>query len=152
MTKAKMTVSQIAKAIVDLVEQAGGPVTLARIEREVPGFAEKDGRVHWSWVAGDRDDERVFWDAMTKRGFEALRSVVLEGMVAMQSCPSSVYALEGRYPLDPKWVPIALAPARQANLQTPNLLIRGSKEVLHQMIARAAAKGVSGFRVIGPPA
>ena len=149
-TKIK-TSTQIANAIVDLVERTNGPVTLAQIEREVPGFAEQDGRRHWSWVAGDGDDEDVIWDGMTKRGCEALRRVVLEGKVAMQPCPSSVYAFQGRWPLDATWVPIALVPARMANLKTPGPLIRGDQQLQDMMIARAAAEGVSGFRVIGPP-
>lgn len=149
-TKDKLT-NNIVEAIVELVERAGGPVTLARLEREVPDFAQQDGRRDWSWVAGD-DDDHVIWDGMTKQGCEALRRVVLERRVALQSCPSAVYALEKRWPDDPTWVPIVLVPAGMANLDTPGLLIRGSQRVLDMMTARAAAEGVSGFRVTGPAA
>jgi hypothetical protein len=149
--KKELTTSQIANAIVDLVERAGGPVTLARIEREVPNFAQLDGRRNWSWVTGD-DDEHMIWDGMTDQGCEALRRVVLERRVAIQSCPSAVYAFESRWPRDPTWAPIVLVPASMANLETPRLLIRGSQQVMDMMTARAAAEGVSGFRVIGPAA
>ncbi len=147
----ELSPSQIANAIVDLVERAGGPVTLTRLEREVPDFAQLDGRHDWSWVAGDNDED-VIWDGMTEEGCEALRRVVSERRVAMQSCPSSVYVFESRRPHDPAWVPIVLVPAGMANLETPRLLIRGSQQVLDMMTARAATDGVSGFRVIGPAA
>jgi hypothetical protein len=34
--------NRIADAIVELVERTDGPVTLAQVEREIPGFAKKD--------------------------------------------------------------------------------------------------------------
>ncbi len=126
-------------------------MTLARIEREVPEFAQQEGRRDWSWVAGD-NDEHVIWDGMTKEGCEALRRVVLERRVAIQSCPSSVYVFESRWPHDSAWVPIVLVPAGMANMDTPGPLIRGSQQVLDRMTARAAAESVSGFRVIAPAA
>jgi|SRR5689334_13217182 hypothetical protein len=148
----KRTSSQIADAIVDLVDRAGGPVNLARIEREVPGFAAENGSKSWEWVAGDGGDENVIWDGMTKQGLEALRRVLKVGRLAMQSCPRVVYAIEGRWPLDPTWVPISLAPASTANMKLRGWLIRGSQADMQAMAARAAAEGVSDFRVTGPPA
>ena len=151
MTMKKITTNQIANPIVDLVERTGGPVTLARIEREVPGFAAANDPDHWSWVTGD-DDEHVLWDGMTEQGCAALREVILARRVAMQPCPWPVYAVEGRYPLDARWVPIVLVPTHMANIDTPGPLMRGSQQVLDMITARAAAEGVGGFRVKGPAA
>lgn len=136
--------NQIAKAIIELVERVGGPVTLAQIELEIPGFAEQDDRAHsWSYC-------QLIWDGMSEEGCAALRSVLVGRRVAIQMTPLAVYFLQGRYPVSEDWTPISLVPARMANLMTPRLLIRGAQDVLDQMMARAAAEGVSGFHVLGP--
>jgi hypothetical protein len=114
MTKAKeKSAKRIAEAIVDFVERVGGPVTLAQIEREIRGFAERDDRPRaWSYVTegddGEADD--LIWDGMTEEGCAALRKVLLERKVAIQMAPQLIYWLGGRYPVDPKWVPISLLP------------------------------------------
>lgn len=152
MTTISMTSTQIADAIVDLVERAGEPVTLAQVERKVPGFAAGNGQRKWQCTAGDGNDENVIWDRMTKQGSDALQQVIKKRRVAMQASPLSAYASQGRRVADPTWVPIALVPASMANLETPQMLTRGPKQYLDRVMARAAAKGLSGFRVIGPPA
>jgi hypothetical protein len=52
MTKAKEKLAKrMAEAIVNFVERVGGPVTLAQIERKIPGFAERDDQASsWSFV------------------------------------------------------------------------------------------------------
>jgi hypothetical protein len=151
-SKKENLAKKIAKAIVELVERVGGPVTLAQIEREVPGFAERpDSAEAWSYVTGFGDEEgSLIWDGMTEEGCAALRSVLLERRVAVQMTPALLYWLEGRHPLDQSWAPISLLPGRMANLETPRLLIRGSQDVLDQAMVRAAAEGVSGFRLLHP--
>ena len=71
-------VSEIANAIVDLVEWTGGPVTLARIEREIAGFkADDDVKRSWEWVIGEDQDENLIWDGMSDEGCSALRKILL---------------------------------------------------------------------------
>jgi len=140
----------IANAIVELAERVSGPVTLAQIEREIPGFAEQDDTTRsWSYLTGDQE-ENLIWDGMTEEGCAGLRSVLVGRRVAIQMTPLPIYWLEGRYPVCQNWVPISLLPARMANLETPRLLIRGSQDVLDQAMVRAAAEGVSGVRLLHP--
>ncbi len=147
-----VTTTQIADAIVDLVDRAGEPVTLAQIEREIPGFAAENGQEKFQCTAGDGNLEDVIWDGMTKQGSDALKQVLKERMVAMQASPLSAYASQGRSVADPTWVPVALVPACMGNLEAPQMRTRGPKQYLDQVMARAAAKGLTGYRVIGPPA
>jgi hypothetical protein len=149
--KLEKPASSIADAIVEFVERVGGPVALARIEREIPGFAAQ-GRRTWIYEieGGDGEDGALIWDGMSKAGSAALGSILTERRVAIQMAPRLVYRLEGRYPIDENWVPIALLPASMANLEGPRLLIRGSQAVLDECMARAAAEQLDGFRVLGP--
>ena len=135
----------------NLVECAGGPVTLAQIEREVAGFkAENNATQSWEYVTGEDQDENLIWDGMTEEGCAALRSLLVERRLAIQMTPLSIYLLEGRCPVDQTWAPISLIPAGMANLETPRLLMRGPQECLDQVMARARDEGVAGFRVIDP--
>jgi hypothetical protein len=59
---------RIADAIVDLVERTDGPVTLAQVEREIPGFAKEDPPA-WSQMLVDG---LFLWDGMTEAGCAAL--------------------------------------------------------------------------------
>jgi hypothetical protein len=156
MTKAKEKLAKcMAEAIVNFLERVGGPVTLAQIEREIPGFAERDDRASsWSFVteADDGEVDGLLWDGMTGEGYAALRAILTERRVAIQMAPSLIYWLEGRFPAHQNWAPVSLLPARMANLETPRLLIRGSQQVLDQIIARASTERVDGFRVLGPAA
>jgi hypothetical protein len=136
---------RIADAIVDLVERSGGPITLAQIDREVPGFAEMDPTAP-SWCWGE--EESFFWSGMTRQGCEALRAVLLGRRVALQPASPLVYLLHGRYSDDQNWVPIALVPAAMAKLRTSRLLISGPEEVLKQLEDLATAKQAPGFQRI----
>jgi hypothetical protein len=149
----KNTASNIADAIVEFVERIGGPVTLARIDREISGFAEHDDRAPaWCYECegGEGEGDTLMWDGMTEEGCAALRSVLAQRRVAIKPAPRLVYLLEGRFPLSQNWVPIALVPARMANLEMPGLLVRGPQAVLDQCMARAAAEQLDGLRVLGP--
>jgi len=148
---AKALTKTIADEIVDFVERAGGPVTLAQIEREVPGFrAHHNATRSWEYVIGEDQDENLIWDGMTEEGCDALRSVLVERRVAIQMAPLPIYWLEGRCPVDQNWTPISLIPAGMANLETPRLLVRGSQEYLDHVMARARDEGVAGVRVLHP--
>jgi hypothetical protein len=130
MTTKKQTDKQatrIADAIVDLVERNNGPVTLAQIEREVPGFAKKEPPA-WDYFLERDDGETVIWDGMTEAGLPALRNVMSGHRVAVQYVSSLLYVLpEGRCPQSENWLPTVLLPVRAANLDTPRWRIRCSQ-------------------------
>src|SRR5690348_2008088 len=83
---------RIAKAIVDLVERTNGPVTFARIEREVPGFAAT-GSVRCNFFLAERPENPalVVWDGMTESGCIALNQVMIEKRVAVQYVTTVLY-------------------------------------------------------------
>src|SRR6266540_1959804 len=105
--------SRIADAIVDLVERTDGPATLARIGREIPGFA-KDEPPAWEYSLECDDGEKVLWDGMTEAGFTALRKVIRGRRVAVQLVNVLPYFLEDCFIDDERWRPIVLLPARAA--------------------------------------
>src|SRR5262249_17925256 len=69
----KGTARRIAEAIVELVEDADGPVTLYRLDQEIPGFAKQDPP---SWSHMLFGDEKFIWSGMTKAGHIALGYVL----------------------------------------------------------------------------
>ena len=106
--------SGIADAIVALVERADGPVTLSRIEREVPGFAKK-GPPTWSRVLERSDGEALIWDGMTEAGSIALGKVMAGRRVAVQMVSPILYMIEGdALPQNENWLPVVLLPATAA--------------------------------------
>jgi len=119
--------ADIADEIVELVERTNGPVTLARIHREIEGFAKQEPPARLQ-VVNTAVGEMVIWDGMTEAGNEALRKVMYERMVAIQSLLNKQpYRAEGFLLEDKNWLPIVLLPARAANLESPNWLIRASQ-------------------------
>jgi hypothetical protein len=139
---------RIADAIVDLVERTDGPVTLAGIHRQIPGFAE-NGALPCEYVVEHDDEEIVIWAGMTKAGYQALRKVMSKRRVAVQFVRRSLYALEPQ-PRSENWRPLVLLPARSANLDTPRWLIRCSQRGRDFCIAAAAQNGKSGYRALTP--
>jgi len=79
----KTSANDIADAIVELVEHTGGPVTLARVEREVPGFAKKEPPT-FHYATQTVDGETIIWDGMTEAGNAALGKVMYGRRVAVQ--------------------------------------------------------------------
>jgi hypothetical protein len=119
--------NRIADAIVDLVERNNGPITLAQIEREVPGFEKRESPA-WEYFLERDDGETIIWDGMTEAGLMALRNVMSGHRVAVQYVSSLPYfLLEGRCPQSENWLPIVLLPVRAANLDTPRWRIRCSQ-------------------------
>jgi hypothetical protein len=141
--------SRIADAIVQLVERTDGPVTLARVDREVAGFA-KDEPPAWEYVVTYASGEMSYWCDMTEAGVAALRNVMDGRRVAVQFVNPLLYIfLEGRVFKHENWQPIVLLPARAANVDSPNWLIR-APEYYQEYVARAAANGKTGHRLLTP--
>jgi hypothetical protein len=150
--KLEKQASIIADAIVDLVERTDGPVTLARLDREIQGFAEKESP-SWEYVVEHDDGETLVWNGMTEAGLAALRKVMSGRMVAVQYLSNpSLYFLEGNYPANENWMPVVLLPVRAANLQTPKWLMRFSENFLDQCMRMAAERGERGYRRLTPSA
>ena len=121
-------VAPIANAIVKLVDRNGGPVTLATVARQIPGFSAKVGEPAYEWVNGSNDDESVIWDGMTKEGLQALREVVLHERVAICPVRRLTYIVEGHFGLGPNWVPLGLTSCAAANFTTTKILISAPEQ------------------------
>jgi hypothetical protein len=134
-TEVDKLASGIADSIVELVERNDGPVTLAQVNGQVPGFAKEEPR-GWSLAVG----EAFIWDGMTEAGCAALWQVTHGHRVAVQFVSPLPYILDGCIAINETWVPIVLLPARAANLETPNWIVRGSQEYRDRCIAMGAAK------------
>jgi hypothetical protein len=138
----------IADLIVDLVERNDGPVTLAQIDREIPGFAKKEPPA-WCQMYG-HNGETFIWDGMTEAGNVALRKVMYGRRVAIQFVNKLPYIVEGCFIENEHWWPIVLLPARAANLESPVLLIRASQKYRDFSIKKAVAEGKLGHRLRTP--
>jgi hypothetical protein len=126
--------NRIADAIVDLVERCDGPVTLAQINREIPGFGT-DEDPSWAYHINHEGGVGIIWDGMTKAGKEALRKVIRGRRVAVQLVDPRLYILEG-YSMSAGCFPVVLLPARAANLETPAFpLFRAAREQERMMRA-----------------
>lgn len=120
--------NRIADAIVDLVERADGPVTLAQINREIPGFGTNEDP-SWDYHIKHEGAVRIVWDGMTEAGTEALRKVIRGRRVTVQLVHLRLYRLEGYSFRIERCLPIVLLPARAANLETPAFpLFRAARE------------------------
>ena len=139
----------MADAIVELVERVDGPVTLARIDCEIEGFAKQEPP-SWCHVSTTAEGEILIWDGMTEAGAAALRKVMHERKLAIQFVNILPYLAEGCLLENENWWPLVLLPARAANLNTPNWLIRASQGYRDYAIARAAAEGKTGLRPLTP--
>ena len=138
--------NRIADAIVDLVERCDGPVTLAQINREIPGFGtDEDPSYHINHEGGLGS----IWDGMTEAGTEALRKVIRGRRVTVQLVHPRLYILEGYSIRNERCRPIVLLPARAANLETPAFpLFRAARE--HEWMRRVAAEKIPGNRLLIP--
>jgi hypothetical protein len=142
MTSAKQTekeAARIADAIVDLVEHSDGPVPLTRLDREIAGFAQKD-EPSWQYMRG----KWVIWEGMTETGYLALQKIISGRLVAVQSLPAS--PLSHLFGCPENWQPIALHPARAANVDGPNILFHWPQADRDAFLAAAAAQGKRGYR------
>jgi len=140
--------NRIADAIVELVERTDGPVTLAQINREIPGFSTNEDP-SWDYHIKHEGGVGIIWDGMTEAGTEALRKVIRGRRVTVQLVDAWLYILEGGGIRNERWRPIVLLPARAANLETPAFpLFRAARE--HEWMRRVAAKKIPGNRLLKP--
>jgi hypothetical protein len=118
--------TQIADAIVALVEATDGPVSLCQVGREIRDFA-KEEPPWWDYHIGSD----IYWGKMTKAGSGALEKVIGGHRVAIQFVSPLDYLIFEKEVLDhPDWQPILLLPARAANVYSRNALVRGSERFL----------------------
>jgi hypothetical protein len=142
--------SRIADAIVDLVERNDEPVTLAQVDREIPGFATKESPAREYFIKHD-GGESLIWNGMTEAGLMALRKVIRGRRVAVQFVTLLPYLLEGCGIPDERWWPMVLLPASVANLETPAFpLLRASQRFRDRCIAQATAERRTGNRLLTP--
>jgi hypothetical protein len=142
--------NKIANAIVKLVNDTDGPVSLLQVEREVPEFAmSSDPAWYFAFHRASGDD--FVWGGLTEAGEAALRKIVYGRKVAVQFVTPQPYLLEGaaRYLDRADWLPIMLLPARAANISTPSLLARLSPQSLEDTLRRPSDRGTK-FRLLTP--
>jgi hypothetical protein len=140
--------NHIADAIVELVERCDGPVTLARITREIPGFGTNEDP-SWDYHIKHEGGVGIIWDGMTEAGTKALSKVIRGRRVAVQLVRAILYLLEGYSILNERCVPIVLLPARAANLETPAFLLRVAR-AQHEWMRRVTAEKIPGNRLLIP--
>jgi hypothetical protein len=143
--------TRIADAIVKLVERVDGPVTLAKIQRDVAGFAAKTAPA-WEYVIETDGKEVVIWSDMTEAGLAALEKVMIGRRVAVQLVSLLPYLFEDVLPDDPDWQPVVLLPAKAANLDTPLWLMRATPTSRDECIAIAKEKRKRGYLPLSPTA
>jgi hypothetical protein len=143
--------SKIADAIVDLVNDTDGPVTLLQVEREVPGFA-MNGLPAWYFAFHRPSGDDLVWGGITEAGEAALRKIVYGRKVAIQFVTPLPYLLDvGACCLDrDDWVPIMLLPARAANIDGPKFLARLSPQCLEDTLARQPSDERAKSRLLTP--
>ena len=135
--------NRIANSIVELVERKDGPVTLARVDREVAGFAEHE-QPSWDYVIERGGATTIYWGGMTEAGSAALQKVLRGRRVAVQFVSQLPYLVEGSLIDGENWQPIVLLPARAANLDSPKWLVRASQDYV------AIALDTPGWRLLKP--
>jgi hypothetical protein len=89
--------------------------------------------------------QALFWYGMTEAGAAALQNVMSVRRVAIQFVSLLPYILEGCVIKEDNWQPIVLLPARAANLDTPNWLIRAPQAVIRETTKRKV-----GHRLLTP--
>ena len=140
-------IDRIADAIVDLVEQANGPVFFSEIDEKVPGFHKPDDPAY-AYFAGH--EGIVVWDGMTETGLEALQSVLRERRVALQMVRTTLPLILNTRIAESAAPPYVLLPVRAANIDTPNFKMRVSPQMQRRMMAGASTIGNTGFRPLTP--
>jgi hypothetical protein len=143
--------NKIADAIVDLVNDTDGPVTLLQVEREVRGFAQNN--LPACYFAFRRASGDLFvWGGMTEAGEAALRKIIYGRKVAVQFVTPQPYLLDGGgcYLDREDWHPIMLLPATAANISTGNLLARLSQQSLEHTVESAPSGKRASVRLLRP--
>jgi hypothetical protein len=141
--------NKIADAIVDLVDDTNGPVTLLQVEREVPGFKSEE-QSRWDYLIENSGKEFLIWSGMSKAGYAALSKVISGRRVAIQFVSVLPYILDDFLLSDDEWLPLVLVPAKAANLETPRRLLRTSEHCRKYLMERATADKKAGYRMLKP--
>jgi hypothetical protein len=141
--------TEISDLIVKLVNDTDGPVTLAEVERVIPGFVKKDPP-NWGYVIEGSKKKQLIWVGMSEAGYLALRQIIAKRRVAVQVVNILPYLLENRVINDDDWVPTMLLPARAANLEAPRRLVRVSERSRESLVEKAVAARIPGYRVLSP--
>jgi hypothetical protein len=143
--------NKVAETIVDLVNDIDGPVTLSRLDREVPEFAMNGGR-SWHFAFHRPGAEDFVWGGMTEAGETALRKIIFGRKVAIQLVTPQPYLLEGyaNYLDHADWLPIMLLPADGANIDGPKFLARLSPQSLEDTLGRPPPPGKKRARLLTP--
>jgi hypothetical protein len=141
---------KIADAIVKLVNDTDGPVSLLQVEREIPGFA-MSGLPAWYFAFHRASGDDFVWGGMSEAGEAALRKVIYGMKVAVQFVTPQPYLLHGGAPYLQRgdWLPIMLLPAGAANIRMPSLLARLSPLSLQDTLTRPSDGGAK-FRLLTP--
>ncbi|MBR1275618.1 hypothetical protein [Bradyrhizobium sp. AUGA SZCCT0283] len=143
--------NRIADAIIELVKNADGPVTLLQVQREVRGFGTNTLPAWYFAIPGAVGDVFV-WGGMTEAGESALRKIIYGKKVAVQFVTPLPYLLDGPTPyLDrDDWQPIMLLPPHAANMSKPDLLVRLSPRCLEDALAGPPSGKKADVRVLTP--
>jgi hypothetical protein len=148
--KTRKEAVRIANAIVALVERHDGPVTLARLDCEIPGFAQQAGP-SWQFAHEHGGGEIVIWEGMTEAGYLALHEVMFGRRVAVELLSNPLpYFVADKFPECENWQPVLLLPVRAANMDTPRLLLHWPQDHRDNVIAIAAAEGKKGYKPLNP--
>jgi hypothetical protein len=140
--------ARIADAIVELVERTDGPVTLARVQQEISGFAKHEAP-SWKHVVRHGGRETSFWSEMTEAGLAALHNVMRERRIAIQFVNVLPYFMDGCMIENGGWQPIVLLPARAANVESQNWHLRVPQKVYDHIAERAAERNTR-LRLLTP--
>jgi hypothetical protein len=140
---------EIADAIVDMVDDTDGPVTLLQVEREVPGFKSEE-LSRWDYLIENSGKEFLIWSGMSKAGYRALSRVISGRRVAIQFVSVLPYLLDDFLLSDDSWLPAVLVPAKAANLETPRRLLRTSEHCRKYLVERATVDKKAGYRMRKP--
>lgn len=136
-------VNRIADGIVDLVEQANGPVLFNDLDDKVPGFHSTSDPAY-SYFAGREDS--VVWDGMSEAGLKALGKVLRERRVAVQMVHLVLPLMVGKRVAESSVPPYVLLPVRAANMETPSWAMRVSSKMQQMMLSA----GKRGYHSVAP--
>jgi hypothetical protein len=145
--------NKIADAIVDLVNETDGPVTLSQVALEIPGFATQEPTTHGYALGSSAGAEMLIWAGMSEAGYSALRKIINGRRVAIQFVSALPYILDSSpayCPIYDDWQPTMLLPAKAANLETPRCLIRASDGYRSHTMRRAAADKREDYKMLTP--
>ena len=134
--------NSIARNIIEVVNGAPKPIcTFVYLETKVPGLAEADPSRACTFEFEDNGNSCILWDGMTAAGRDALDIVLREGRVALIPLNVLFYLFHVHCPDDPRWIPMGLVKATQANLSKRGRFLYAPERPLSEFLRRAPAQG-----------